>query len=62
MEFGGRGGFVEVEVAAEDFVCALARQDHLEALGLDLPGQEVHRHRRPHLCMDRSNDQELTER
>jgi hypothetical protein len=36
------GGFVEVEVAAEDLIGALSGQHHLHAQGLDLAGHEEH--------------------
>ena len=42
VELLGVGGLVEVEVAAEDLVGALPRQDHLDAHGLDLAAHEVH--------------------
>ena len=42
VELLGVGGLVEVEVTAEDLVGALARQDHLDAHGLDLAAHEVH--------------------
>ena len=43
VQFFFVGRLVEVEVAGQNLVRALARQDHLHAHGLDLPRHEEHR-------------------
>ena len=49
MELCSRGSFVKVQVAAKDFISALAGHHDLEAQGLDAPGQQIHRHCSSHL-------------
>ena len=43
VEVAWRWSFVEVEVAAEDFICTLTAEHHLYAHGLDDSSEEVHR-------------------
>ncbi len=49
MELLGVRRLVEEQVAAERLVGALAGQNHLDAHGLDLAGEDVHGDCRPHL-------------
>ena len=58
MEFGdfayglvvkvlGRRGLVEVEIASEDLVRSLSRENHLDTHRLDYAGEQIHRSRCP---------------
>ena len=49
VELRGGGSLVEVEVAAEELVRALAGEHHLEPVALDGARQQVHRHGRADL-------------
>ena len=42
MEGAGRGSLVEIEVAAEDFVGALAREHHFDTHRPDDAGEQIH--------------------